>query len=444
MPSAAGPPSAARACRCSRTTRAPGGRSTTRPSRSPPSARAPSRPGMAPLVSHGLYLINLGAPDREVPTGPPGKPATTTRNIYRSSIESLVQHLTIGEALGLAGGRAARRVVQGLDRGGGDRAHRRRRRRGPRRRARRTAPCSWRTPPAPATPSAAPSPSCARSPTRSAARSASASAWTRSTCSRPGYPVHEPGGIDRVLEEFDLTVGIDRLRCLHLNDSKTAVRLQPRPAREHRRRRDRRGGHAQHPGRARPPGPARDPRGAGPRRQRARTSRTWPACAGSTRRAWRPADPGRDRPRGRSGPGRSCRCDGHVAQERHRARGRGDHGRRRGGGPAGAGAPPRPSPSASGDRPWPRRPAPSPAGWRRGTRAAARARCGRCSRLALAIWALTDGAYARRADRRGRGARGQRPRRRAGSASTSRWSRRWPCSTCGCARSAGGRACSTA
>ena len=24
-----------------------------------------------------------------------------------------------------------------------------------------------------------------------------------------GYPVHEPGGIDRVLEEFDRVVGID-------------------------------------------------------------------------------------------------------------------------------------------------------------------------------------------------------------------------------------------
>ena len=54
--------------------------------------------GMGPLVSHGLYLINLGAPDREVPTGPPGKPATTTRNIYRSSVESLMQHLAVGEA----------------------------------------------------------------------------------------------------------------------------------------------------------------------------------------------------------------------------------------------------------------------------------------------------------------------------------------------------------
>ena len=29
--------------------------------------------GMGPLVSHGLYLINLGAPDRDQPTGPPGQ-----------------------------------------------------------------------------------------------------------------------------------------------------------------------------------------------------------------------------------------------------------------------------------------------------------------------------------------------------------------------------------
>lgn len=41
--------------------------------------------GMGPLVSHGLYLINLGAPDRDQPTGPPGKPATKMRNFYRSS-----------------------------------------------------------------------------------------------------------------------------------------------------------------------------------------------------------------------------------------------------------------------------------------------------------------------------------------------------------------------
>jgi deoxyribonuclease-4 len=37
-----------------------------------------------------------------------------------------------------------------------------------------------------------------------------------------GYPIHEEDGIDRVLDDFDRVVGIDRLRCLHLNDSKTA------------------------------------------------------------------------------------------------------------------------------------------------------------------------------------------------------------------------------
>ena len=35
-----------------------------------------------------------------------------------------------------------------------------------------------------------------------------------------GYPIHEDGGIDRVLAEFDELLGMDRLRCLHLNDSK--------------------------------------------------------------------------------------------------------------------------------------------------------------------------------------------------------------------------------
>ena len=37
-----------------------------------------------------------------------------------------------------------------------------------------------------------------------------------------GYPVHEEGGIERVLEEFDAVVGLSRLRCLHVNDSKVA------------------------------------------------------------------------------------------------------------------------------------------------------------------------------------------------------------------------------
>jgi len=176
--------------------------------------------GIAPLVSHGLYLINLGAPDREVPTGPPGKPATRMRNIHRSSIESLVQHLTIGEALGLAGvvlhvgsskgsseGEAIARIGAGIAEAF----------------------------------DAAPGGCCVFLENTAGAGDTIGRTFAQlravaDAVGRPerlafcldsqhlfasGYPVHEPGGIDAVLEDFDGTIGIDRLRCLHLNDSKT-------------------------------------------------------------------------------------------------------------------------------------------------------------------------------------------------------------------------------
>lgn len=174
--------------------------------------------GIWPLVSHGLYLINLGAPDREVPSGPPGKPATTTRNIYRASVESLVQHLTVGERLGLAGvvlhvgsckgsteeesiARIGTGIAEAFD--------------------------------------AAPGGCCVFLENTAGAgdtigRSFAQLRAVADAVGRPerlafcldtqhlfasGYPIHEPGGIDRVLDDFDRTVGIDRLRCLHLNDS---------------------------------------------------------------------------------------------------------------------------------------------------------------------------------------------------------------------------------
>lgn len=177
--------------------------------------------GMGPLVSHGLYLMNLGAPDREVPTGPPGKPATATRNIHRSSIESLVQHLTIGEELGLAGvvlhvgsfkgstedeaiARIGLGIAQALDLAGGG--------------------CSVLL-------------ENTAGAGDTIGRTFAQLRAVADAVGRPerlgfcldsqhlfasGYPVHEPGGIDHVLEDFDRTVGIERLRCLHLNDSKTA------------------------------------------------------------------------------------------------------------------------------------------------------------------------------------------------------------------------------
>lgn len=176
--------------------------------------------GLGPAVSHGLYLINLGAPDAEVPTGPPGKPATRTRNIYRSSIESLVQHLQIGERLGLQGvvlhvgaykgsteeeaiARIGEGIAEALD--------------------------------------AAPGDCCVFLENTAGAGSTIGRTFGQlravyDAVGEPtrlgfcldtqhlfasGFPVHEEDGIDRVLAEFDAQVGIDRLRCFHLNDSKT-------------------------------------------------------------------------------------------------------------------------------------------------------------------------------------------------------------------------------
>jgi deoxyribonuclease-4 len=176
---------------------------------------------MGPLVSHGLYLINLGAPDREVPTGPPGKPAVATRNIYRSSIESLVQHLTVGEALGLAGvvlhvgsskgsneGEAIGRIGAGIAE------------------ALETAPgecCVLLENTAGAGDTIGRTFEQLRAVADAVGRPERlAFCLDTQHLFASGYPIHEEDGIDRVLDDFDRVVGIDRLRCLHLNDSKTA------------------------------------------------------------------------------------------------------------------------------------------------------------------------------------------------------------------------------
>lgn len=177
--------------------------------------------GMGPLVSHGLYLMNLGAPDREVPTGPPGKPAVGTRNIYRSSIESLIQHLEIGDALGLEGvvlhvgsfkgsseGEAIARIGAGIaeafDGAGGE-------------------CCVFLENTAGAGDTIGRTFAQLRAVADAVGRPERLGFCLDSQhLFASGYPVHEPGGIDRVLDEFDSVVGIEKLRCLHLNDSKTA------------------------------------------------------------------------------------------------------------------------------------------------------------------------------------------------------------------------------
>jgi deoxyribonuclease-4 len=177
--------------------------------------------GMGPLVSHGLYLINLGAPDREVPTGPPGKPATATRNIYRSSVESLVQHLEIGARLGLAGvvlhvgsskgsthdeavARIGEGIAEALETARGE-------------------CCVYLENTAGAGDTIGRSFEQLRAVADAVGRPGRlAFCLDTQHLFASGYPIHEEGGVDRVLEEWDAVVGIDHLRCLHLNDSKTA------------------------------------------------------------------------------------------------------------------------------------------------------------------------------------------------------------------------------
>jgi deoxyribonuclease-4 len=176
--------------------------------------------GMGPIVSHGLYLMNLGAPDRDLPSGPPGKPATSTRNIYRLSVTSLIQHLEIGARLGLAGvilhvgsskGSTLEESIERIARGIAEAF------------------------------AAAPGPcqvylenTAGAGDTIGRTFAQLKAVWDRvgnperlGVCLdtqhlfASGYPIHEPGGIDRVLDEFDQTLGIAQLRCLHLNDSMT-------------------------------------------------------------------------------------------------------------------------------------------------------------------------------------------------------------------------------
>ena len=54
-------------------------------------------------------------------------------------------------------------------------------------------------------------------------RPRSASASTRATCSRRATRCATPTALEQVVDECDREVGLDRLRCLHLNDSKTPL-----------------------------------------------------------------------------------------------------------------------------------------------------------------------------------------------------------------------------
>lgn len=175
---------------------------------------------IGPVVSHGLYLMNLGAPDRDLPSGPPGKPPTSTRNIYRLSVTSLIQHLEIGERLGLAGvilhvgsskggtlDESIERIASGIAAAFAE---------------------------APGTCGVYLENTAGAGDTIGRTFAQLQAVWDRvgnptrlGVCLdtqhlfASGYPIHEPGGIERVLDDFDQALGIAQLRGLHLNDSMT-------------------------------------------------------------------------------------------------------------------------------------------------------------------------------------------------------------------------------
>lgn len=178
--------------------------------------------GIGPLVSHGLYLINLGAPDEDVPTGPPGKPAKGMRNIYRASVESLVQHLEIGERLGLEGvvlhvGSSVNSTMEeSIARIGAGIAE-----------AFATVPgdCAVLL-----ENTAGAGDTIGRTfeqlrDVEAAIGSSERVGFCLDTqhLYASGYDVASPGGMAKTLEEFEAVLGPGRLRCLHLNDSKVEL-----------------------------------------------------------------------------------------------------------------------------------------------------------------------------------------------------------------------------
>jgi len=155
-----------------------------------------------------------------VPSGPPGKPATSTRNIYRLSVTSLIQHLEIGERLGLAG------VILHVGSSKGSTLEESI--------GRISAGIAEAFAAAPGSCQIYLENTAGAGDTIGRTFGQLKDVWDRvgnpkrlGVCLdtqhlfASGYPIHEPGGIDAVLADFDATLGIDQLRCLHLNDSMT-------------------------------------------------------------------------------------------------------------------------------------------------------------------------------------------------------------------------------
>ena len=200
--------SAATACRCSRRARACGGRRRTSPRRSSASRRGARRRASRGVVCHALYLCNLAAPTTRS-TGSRSR-RCARRSRRRSAIEADAVIFHVGSHLGAGFEAWLERVVAGA-------------RADPRGSATATRGSRWRTRPGPA----------ARSAARSTSSRRSLDALDRhprlgiclDSCHlyASGYDVTDPAAVDALVAEVDETIGLDRLRALHVNDSATPL-----------------------------------------------------------------------------------------------------------------------------------------------------------------------------------------------------------------------------
>ena len=156
------------------------------------------------VVIHAVYLINCASKERE---------------IRAKSIASLTHALRVGDGIGAAGvvlhagarkGEPQRRLDEARREGD----------RGARSPTPRPARCCSRTPPGRRDRWAATSTSSPSWSSCSTATERSASASTAVTCSPRAIEIRTAEALDEVVDEFDAKVGLERLRCLHVNDSK--------------------------------------------------------------------------------------------------------------------------------------------------------------------------------------------------------------------------------
>ena len=164
--------------------------------------------GIGSVVCHAVYLVNLASSDRELHARSVAAMRATLEAADAIGAEAVIFHP--GSHLGARAGRRAR-------------AHRAGAARAPGADDRPALAAARRTAPAPVARSAARSTSWRRSSTRSIVTRDSVSASTRATGGPRASTSPHPATLDAAVAELDDRIGLDRLRCLHVNDAASAL-----------------------------------------------------------------------------------------------------------------------------------------------------------------------------------------------------------------------------